>query len=61
LFYFLIFFTIFLRVLPEEMGDPFPYGKLGYWDLEDFMIDITEVVSWEARDGIVFVQTLPLQ
>jgi hypothetical protein len=25
------------------------------------MIDIPEEVSWEARDGIVFVQALPLQ
>ena len=43
------------------MGDPLPYGELGYWGLEGFMIDIPEVVSWETRDRIVFVQTLPLQ
>jgi hypothetical protein len=31
------------------MGDSLPYGELGYWDLEDFIIDIPEVVSWDGK------------
>jgi hypothetical protein len=41
------------------MGDPLPYGELGYHNLKEFITDIPEVVASETRDGLVLVQALP--
>lgn len=47
------------RDIKSIIGAPIPFRTLGYNCLEDFLNDITDVISINWRNGIMFLRALP--